>query len=300
MRAYAKVAPTFWTGRTGKELRAKGPEAVIVAVYLMTSPHSNMLGLFYQPLPHMVHETGLSLEGATKGLRWAIEAGFCQFDEASEFVWVPSMAAYQIAKALKPKDHQCAGIQRDYDALPDNPFLGAFFERYREAFHLEKRRDSGADLPLKSPSPFGAPSEPHRSQEQEQEQEQAYEHPTDAGRRPAPPPCPHMEILDLWAEVLPELPRHLPSQWRGTRQTHLQARWRETAVRKNWTTKAEGLSYFRLLFSHVRASRFLMGQVLPTQGGRNPFICELEWLVRPNNWAKVIEGKYTDPEKGAA
>ncbi|MCJ2205071.1 hypothetical protein K9T61_05110 [Escherichia coli] len=44
MRDYAKVSPRFWLGETGRELRKAGAEAQVVAFYLMTSPHANMLG----------------------------------------------------------------------------------------------------------------------------------------------------------------------------------------------------------------------------------------------------------------
>ena len=59
MREYAKLGPTFWTGETGKALRRRGSEGVIAALYLISSPHSNMLGLYYQPIPYMGYETGL-------------------------------------------------------------------------------------------------------------------------------------------------------------------------------------------------------------------------------------------------
>ena len=91
VRDYGKVSPHFWTGTTGKKLR-NSPEAVIVAMYLMTSPHANMLGLYYMPILYVAHETGLGFEGASKGLRSACEAGFCSYDEASEMVWVHEMA----------------------------------------------------------------------------------------------------------------------------------------------------------------------------------------------------------------
>lgn len=168
MRDYAKIVPTFWTGKTGKALRARGSEALIVGMYLLSSPHSNMLGLYYQPILYLAHETGLGLEGAKKGLQGAIEAGFCAFDEASEMVWVYEMAGYQIASELKASDNRCAGIQKDYDALQDNPFLGDFFDKYQGAFHLTSRRDSGEEVE----APSIAPPKPLRSQEQEQEQEQ--------------------------------------------------------------------------------------------------------------------------------
>lgn len=164
MRDYAKMVPTFWTGKTGKALKSKGVEAVVVAAYLLSSPHSNMLGLYYQPLLYMAHETGLGLEGATKGLAWACEVGFCAFDEASEMVWVYEMAGFQIAPNLKASDNRCMGIQKDYDSLQENPFLGVFFDKYSQSFHLSAKR-----YPSEKEE---APSKPLRSQEQEQEQEQ--------------------------------------------------------------------------------------------------------------------------------
>tara|TARA_R110000823_G_scaffold226788_1_gene354325 strand:- start:3633 stop:4502 length:870 start_codon:yes stop_codon:yes gene_type:complete len=107
----------------------------------------------------------------------------------------------------------------------------------------------------------------------------------------SPPDCPHVEVLALWAEVLPAMPQHLPSQWKGTRAGHLRARWRETAVEKRWASEAEGLAYMRRLFGFVGQSRFLTGRV-PSKGDRPPFVVELAWLVCPDNWAKTIEGKF--------
>lgn len=164
MRRYAKISPQLWIGDTGRQLREAGSEALLVALYLLSNPHANMLGLYYLPVSLMAHETGLRMEEASKGLRRAIEAGFCTYDESSEMVFVHEMARYQIADKLASTDKQCAGIQRDYDTLPNNPFLAAFFEKYSTAFHLTNRRENRR-------TSEGA-SMPHRSQEQEQEQEQ--------------------------------------------------------------------------------------------------------------------------------
>lgn len=140
MRDYAKVSPQFWIGITGKRLRSAGMEAQIVAMYLVTCPHANMLGLYYLPKLYLEHETGLPSEGASKGLARAIEAGFCHYDEVSEMVWVPEMASYQIGEALTPADKRCLGIQKEYDALPENPFLQGFYERYGAAFNMTSGR----------------------------------------------------------------------------------------------------------------------------------------------------------------
>ena len=164
MRRYAKISPQLWIGDTGRKLRDAGPEALLVALYLLSNPHANMLGLYYLPTSLIAHETGLALEGASKGLRRAIEAGFAAYDESSEMVFVYEMARYQIADQLAATDKQCTGIQREYDGLPNNPFLAMFYEKYANAFHLTMRRESRRP-------PEGA-SMPHRSQEQEQEQDQ--------------------------------------------------------------------------------------------------------------------------------
>ncbi|ENO4828451.1 DNA-binding protein, partial [Escherichia coli] len=56
MRNYATISPQFWLGETGRKLRKSGPECMVVALYMMTSPHSNMLGLYYLPVLYIAHE----------------------------------------------------------------------------------------------------------------------------------------------------------------------------------------------------------------------------------------------------
>lgn len=164
MRDYATVAPQFWLGKNRSGTAEKGAEAQVVSFYLMTSPHANMLGLYYLPILYIAHETGLGLEGASKGLKSTIEAGFCSYDEDTEMVWVHEMAAYQVGKALKPGDNRCAGVRSEYASLSENPFLSLFYERYKDDFHLNVKRES-------CPTPEGA-SKGLRSQDQEQDQEQ--------------------------------------------------------------------------------------------------------------------------------
>ena len=173
MREYSKVSPTFWTGPTGRRIKEGGPEAVVVALYLLSSPHANMLGLYYCPMAYIANDTGLSSQGASKGLQRAIEADFCAYDAPSEVVWIYEMAAYQVERALKPGDKRVAGIAKEYGKLPKCPFIGLFFDKYREAFHLRERRSiEGASMP-------------HRSQEQEQEQEQDKQPLSDSDRTAA-------------------------------------------------------------------------------------------------------------------
>jgi hypothetical protein len=136
MRAYGKVTPRFWTGPTGRRIRAAGPATQVVALYLLTSPHANMLGLYYLPLPYVCHETGLSPGTVTEAVA-ALEAGdFCRYDPATEFVWVVEMARYQVGERLAPRDKRVSGVARALARLPENPFKGPFVQRYGDAFRL--------------------------------------------------------------------------------------------------------------------------------------------------------------------
>ncbi len=113
MRDYGKVSPRFWTGRTGKRIRDLGRDAQVVALYLVTGPNANMLGLYYLPLPTLCHEVGSPLQGAQKARRGLSEAGFAHYDEATEHVWVPEMARHQVGEALKVGDKRIAGIIKE-------------------------------------------------------------------------------------------------------------------------------------------------------------------------------------------
>lgn len=150
MRDYGTVSPRFWTGETGKKLR-QDPAAQVLALYLMTSPHSNMLGVYYCPVMYMAHETGLGMEGASKALARLIEVGFCQFDEASETVFVVRMAAHQVGDSLKPDDKRVIGIRREVDRMPDSPLKTAFLSTYGTAFCLVEK-GKGLGRGSKAPS----------------------------------------------------------------------------------------------------------------------------------------------------
>lgn len=169
VRDYSKISPKFWTGDTGRFLRGAGRDAQVVALYLLTCPHANMIGLYYLPFPVLCHETGLSQQGALKALQRVSEGGFAFWEAQKEAVFVPEMAAHQVGEPLDPKDNRVKGIVKEWSSMRKSPFYMDFYERYRESFHLP------------APSPLQAPCKPLGSQEQEQEIEQEQEQETDTG-----------------------------------------------------------------------------------------------------------------------
>lgn len=145
MREYSVVTPGFWNGGTGRRIRAAGVAARVAAMYLLTGSQANALGLYYMPLAFMAHETGLGEAETTRAMAVLQDLGFCRYDADSECVWVPEMARFQVAGRLKPADHRVRFVNDLYARLPDNPFLGPFFDRYAADLCLAGRRDGAGD-----------------------------------------------------------------------------------------------------------------------------------------------------------
>ncbi len=308
MRDYSKIQAGFWTGRTGKELRRHGLEVRVVAAYLISSPHANSLGLYHLPLAYIAGDTGVEADKVLSALGVLSDVGFCSYDQASETVWVHEMARYQIAERLKERDLQAEGVRREYRNLPESPFVGAFYDRYAEAFHIHERRDSGlvsvgvgaecrasqaqggnvALVRRSEPAPAQevvAVGQTHSLDLGDASQQVGKVVPLNARALVVPKSvvaeCPHAEIVALYHELLPSC---LPVRaWPERRQAYLRQRWREDPKRQN-------LGWWRRFFQYVGQSTFLTGKS-PAKEGK-PFVADLEWLLKPTNFLKVIEGRY--------
>jgi len=96
--------------------------------------------------------------------------------------------------------------------------------------------------------------------------------------------CPHSEIIALYHNILSELPRI--KEWTPSRQALLRSRWNEKAERRN-------LAWWESFFRAVKESDFLTGRA-------KEFRADLEWLVRPKNFPKVIEGRYANVNQASS
>jgi hypothetical protein len=147
MREYGSISPQFWIGHSGKRLRGN-LDAQVLALYLMTSPHANMIGVYYCPMVYMANDTGMTIEGASKALQRLIEVGLVEYDEGSETVFVLRMAAFQVGEDLKSNDNRVLGIKRAYQNIAATRIKSRFYEIYSAAYYL----DSDEKVkPLKSP-----------------------------------------------------------------------------------------------------------------------------------------------------
>lgn len=66
-------------------------------------------------------------------------------------------------------------------------------------------------------------------------------------------------------------------------------------LRTRWNEKQDhqSLEWWESFFTGISKMDFLCGQV-PGKNGQAPFLADLEWIIRPTNFVKIIEGKYAN------
>lgn len=105
------------------------------------------------------------------------------------------------------------------------------------------------------------------------------------------PTCEHKAVVELYHQHLPTLRR--VEVWNAARQGYLRQRWREVASElaqeKQIDTK-DVLNWWGEFFQHIGKSKFLTGRIQHKDG--RSFSADLEWILRPSNFAKIVEGKY--------
>lgn len=105
------------------------------------------------------------------------------------------------------------------------------------------------------------------------------------------PDCKHSEVIRLYHQHLPTLRK--VEVWNAARQGYLRQRWREVAEELSKSQAIDSsnvLGWWGEFFQHVGKSKFLTGRVNSKDG--RAFTADLEWILKPSNFAKIVEGKY--------
>lgn len=142
-RNYAKVSPRLWTGRLGKSLR--GDRATqIVAFYLVTNPHANLVGLYHLPLEYIAVDTGLELASVEGAIERLAQLGFVSYDDVNDRVWVVEHARHEFngQQPLRGSgDKRLVAVERELTEHDISPLADRFRAHYREL-----------SMPLRCPS----------------------------------------------------------------------------------------------------------------------------------------------------
>jgi len=139
VRGYGTIPTSFWPDEMPGGLKGKG-KAIALACYLLSSPHSNMIGLYRLPIEYVHVDTGFSEDSIREVFRLFREEEFAFYDEPAKTVYIPSFATTQVARSLHPKDKRIAAIQRELEKIQHDEFKNKFLERYGDLYHLMPHR----------------------------------------------------------------------------------------------------------------------------------------------------------------
>jgi len=315
---YRKVDPQIWNDEKFRNLSDDGQ---LVFLFVLTHPQMTSVGAMRATLPGLAAEKKWELERFRKAFEEGFQKGMILMDEEASFIVFPNFLYYNgpenpnvvkaWAKALKklPEcDLKTQLIEHIKEFLKgySEPFQTAFHEEldklFNKAFHKafakpfqkglpKQEQEQEQDIYLAPPnggtcpeSPEIRPADPEAELLAEEKAESPRHKPEDKivihGGNGAPP-CPHKSIIDLYHKVLPELPE--VRIWNETQKGYLRARWKEDKQRQS-------LEWWESYFKFIRESDFLMGR-------KSDFMADLEWLVRPKNFAKIANGRYHTRKK---
>lgn len=113
MRDYGKIHTGFWASDTMLGLES---DARLLAIYLMTSQHTTMLGAFRLPDAYACEDLGWDSQRFQNGLETLTKAGFVKYDRATKVVWI-----VKFVKWNRPDNpNQQKSIAKLAQALPDS------------------------------------------------------------------------------------------------------------------------------------------------------------------------------------
>lgn len=111
------------------------------------------------------------------------------------------------------------------------------------------------------------------------------------------PACPIDAIIDAYHRHMPTCPRVLVRN--ASRDGYVRQRWRDVFAMGKARDRQDAIALFEEFFAYAAKSKFLTGRSAGEKN-RKPFVADFEWLMRPNNFAKVVEGRYHDASETAA
>src|SRR5688572_24242912 len=111
MRDYGKVHSGFWASESVRELEA---DAKLLALYLLTSPHTTMLGAFRLPDAYACDDLGWTPERLRNGFGTLSE--FIKYDPKTKWVWIIKFLSFN-----KPENpNQWKSVAKLADQIPDS------------------------------------------------------------------------------------------------------------------------------------------------------------------------------------
>lgn len=270
-RSYNIVRPRFWAWAKEKELSAAARE---LALYCLTSPHTNGIGCFRLPIAYIAEDLGTVPGTVRKTVSELSKIGFLNHDDSTGWVFIVGfldhnpIANINVGKSLMSFVESVPRKAPFYKAFLDT--LECSAERFPEGFIDRMRNGIG------NGSPNGMPTHDH-------DHDHDHEHEHDAGAvcGEAGSPDPIAEAFTLYTDAAK---RHA---WSIPRKLDHDRRKALSQILKDWG----GLDGWREGLAKAESSGFLTGRT-PRDEAHKDWRCSLDFLTSPRKFRRLMEGGY--------
>ena len=282
MRDYGRVYSRFWQS---KSIRYLDQNSKLLALYLLTSPHANLIGCYYLPFEYALADTKYPSETLREGFQALEKSGFCEVDWDNEWIWVKNYVRWNPFENPNVKKSAAKVVRQVPKSLC---FFNDFIDTIAEdgEFTEETKRELAQLKP--NPSETLPEQTPLHSTPVDISVPDGTRANSDPDKPPDDPPASPSQrdlcrqAMAIWQDELPGLPK--PERLTEQRIKKFSARMRNDL--------GGDIHNWRALCQQIRGSPFLMGE-------KGDFCAKFDWVLEPRNMVKILEGNYDQSAGGS-
>lgn len=296
---YTRVESRFWQD---EKMRLISDDARYLMLYLLTSPHRNVLGFYFLPEPYACFDLGWTAERFHKALDELLANGLIKYDESVHVVLIINFLKHN---PLENHNQVKSAIQK-LNEIPKTPLLKDFYEAVEKCSYGKSHYSSLLEqldkllgkqleqqLPKQLNKPFGKQEEEkEKGKEKGKEEEKEYRDILSSETDDTRPNKSSLnnddieiinaittkEVVELYNLICVSLPKVVTISDKRRKQIK--------ALLKRIRDRTE----IEAVFRKAEESDFLSGRSGKWNG------CNFDWLVNYNNFLKVLEGTYDNKE----
>ena len=142
---YSKVFVKIWHS---KDFRTLSEEGKMLFLYLLTSPHRNMGGLYYLPLPYLCYDVGLDEERVSKAFEELADKDMALYDYDTQVVLIKKWFCYNPIE----NENQAKGLNKQLAEIPKSRLFKPFENCVKEYCKYTETILKGFNIPSENPS----------------------------------------------------------------------------------------------------------------------------------------------------
>jgi hypothetical protein len=142
---YSKIFVKIWHS---KDFRMLSEEGKMLFLYLLTSPHRNMGGFYYLPLPYLCFDAGLDEKRVIKAFEELSAKDMALYDSEAQVVLIKKWFCYNPIE----NENQAKGLNKQLSEIPKSKLFESFANCVKEHCKYTETILKGFDIPFSNPS----------------------------------------------------------------------------------------------------------------------------------------------------